>query len=213
MSALVLARDWPSIIRDLYERKHYQPARVSLEGMPEPRQFDKMKELGVATDNSFVRYGLDLADDLSFQVDHYVDTYVVQLIRKSEQAVAEHAEPAAAWNPLVEHPGIAIVVGVTAGATAGAMLGGSKGAAVGAIIAGATLLSAVSVSNAEVSPATSQAAERMFHGVTNSALGGPTIGRAALRPTPAPARPTVSRADRFDGADFDARRRQPGTKK
>lgn len=224
MGALAPALTWTSVISRLCTFEADAELRVLAGHIGHPLDQGAVR-LDIGADDSYIVYGLPVDERTLCIVRQYTDAYdvrlarirsqPVELVQKEEAALAVSRPPQLSLADLpTEAPGLTIMLGTALGALVGAVAGG-KGAAMGAIIGGSAALAAVGVSNAESSPATAQAAQTMFLGVSTAALGSSTAKRPAL--PPAPKRPTASRtesrADRFDRADFEVRRRASRTKK
>lgn len=221
MGAHALALTWSSVIERLREAGANAELRVLAVHIGHP--LDQGARRLHSEDTSCFTFGLPVNEHTWCEIRQYADAYDVKLVRTHTQTVelVRQEQPTAIAPPRpqlslanlpTEAPGFTIALGTALGAAAGAVAGGAKGAAMGAIIGGGACLAAVGVSNAETSPATSQAAQTMFLGLTTSALGGSTARRVAA-PASAPSRPALSRAERFDRADFEARGRRSTTKK
>ena len=224
MGALAPALTWTSVISRLCTFEADAELRVLAGHIGHPLDQGAVR-LDTGADDSCIVYVLPVDEQTLCIVRQYTDAYDVRLARirsqsvelvpKEESALDESRPPRSSLADLpTEAPGLTIILGTALGALAGAVAGG-KGAAMGAIIGGSAALAAVGVSNAESSPATAQAAQTMFLGVSTAALGGSTAKRPALPPAPKPpaSRRTESRAARFDRADYEIRYRNSKTKK
>ena len=178
-------------------------------------------QTGTAADGTYLDYARSIGGDTWLAVREYSDFYYALIARQSVSPTAilveQESTPVQSrsffeWlsSLFTESPGTAIALGTVAGAVGGALLGGAKGAAVGAGIGGGASLAGVAVSNAERSPATAQVAQHMFEVLASAGLGGPARRSIVKKLPPAPAsaparRKALSRAERFDQADFGAR--------
>ena len=215
MAAHVPTVTWTSVVPLLPAAAENESRRIdrSLIGHPLDEGFEQR---GAASDGSHFDYARGIAENTWLVVREYADGYDAKIVRQApapvtrvveqELALAQSRPVSSSFANLpTEAPGLTIGLGTALGALGGTLAGGGKGAAVGALIGCGAALAAVAVSNAASSPATTEVAQNMFLGLTSAGLGGST-GRRVIQ-QPAPARRTLSRAEKFDRADFQVRSR------
>lgn len=192
------AATWKSVISKLIALGSDAELRVPTEHIDHPLDAGMMK-LDAGPDNEYFDYACRLQPRLWCRARQYADFYVARLIVLSPEevgmsmqkapacAVARQPEASLA-NMLAESPGWTLLLASALGAAAGAVAGGGKGAAVGALIGSGIGLATVGVSTAAGAPATAQAAQTMFLGLSATALAGQTARQTAafsLPPQPA----------------------------
>lgn len=226
MTALAPALTWTSVIGQLCAPGADASCRILADRIGHPLD-GGLEQLAAASDGSYVDYARHICEETWLVVRQYADAYDAWIFRRRSALPAlvgkdeSHLAPSRSSSSsiadlLIKAPGVTVGIAGTMGALGGAWIGGEKGAGWGAVLGTGIALAAVAVSNASSSPETAQVAQNMFLGLTSAASGGSSTRRAAPPPAPAPARPTrpsVSRADRFDRADYEARGRRTTSKK
>lgn len=194
MTSHALAHTWSSVISSLAELGPDAKLRILAEHIDHPMDFGMM-QIETGPNNEYFDYGYRIRPGLWCFARQYADAYVVRLIELSPQDIvsarqrtpaltATQQPKASIFEKVAESPGWALGLTAVLGAGAGALGGGAKGAAAGAAVGSLIGLAAIAVSSAGSSPATAQAAQTLFLGLSTAALAGQASRRPAAISSP-----------------------------
>ena len=175
--------DWKTVIAELRSQPLGAVARIPINQIEHPLDARMLPTVATPVGQR-ADYRIILGTDLVCHVQSLGDVYQAQLHQRTPVTSIASVSPnhlqTAGGNPAIDAPAATILGATALGALLGAALGGSKNSAMaGALLGGCAGLAAVSVSNAEASPATANMSKELFRTVLSTAR--PQAGPSRIR--------------------------------